>query len=344
MTRNTVCFCTDRNMAVPALCVATEAARRARGAYDVHVFAEAAELDAAHRAWMARHGIHSLPDLSFPRLHATGATAGRIPPASLIRLLMPALLAERYDRLLYIDVDTEIHGDLAPVFDLDLRGNILAAATARAPESHSRALGMAAPHRYFNSGVMLIDVARWNAENVGDRALQFIERNAAICKLPDEDALNAVIDGRIVVLSLIWNFRADFMRLRRSSDLVTPVIRHYDGPHKPWKRFAADRRLFELEAAHRRYRTFVAGTPWQDWLDRQSAPSDLWRNLRYEWRILLDRLRGRPTPGVPTRRQQKRLWKRLRARIEEARFADLEQGIAVRDGNRLTLNPAKARP
>jgi lipopolysaccharide biosynthesis glycosyltransferase len=331
-------------MAVPALCVATEAARRARGAYDVHIFAEAAELDAAHRAWMARHGIHSQPGLSFPRLHATGATAGRIPPASLIRLLMPALLAERYDRLLYIDVDTEIHGDLAPVFDLDLGGNILAAATARAPKAHCRALGMTAPHRYFNSGVMLIDVARWNAENVGERALQFIERNAAICKLPDEDALNAVIDGRIVVLSLIWNFRADFMRLRRSSELVTPVIRHYDGPHKPWKRFAAGRRLFELEAAHRRYRTFVAGTPWQDWLDRQWAAADLWRNLRHEWRVLLARLAGRPTPGVATRRQHKQHRKRLRARIRETRYADVEQGIAVRDGNRLRLNPAKARP
>lgn len=344
MTRNAVCFCTDRNMAVPALCVATEAARRARGAYDVHVFAEAAELDAAHRAWMARHGIHSPPDLSFPRLHTTGATAGRIPPASLIRLLMPQLLAERYDRLLYIDVDTEIHGDLAPVFELDLQGNILAAATARASEPHCRALGMTARHRYFNSGVMLIDVARWNAESVGERALQFIERNAAICKLPDEDALNAVVDGRIVVLSLIWNFRADYMRLRRASDLVTPVIRHYDGPHKPWKRFAAGRRLFELEAAHRRYRTFVAGTPWQDWLDRQWTRADLWRNLRDEGRILLARLQGRPTPGVAARRQQRQLRKRLRASIERAQFADLEQGIVIRDGDRLKLNPAKARP
>lgn len=331
-------------MAVPALCVATEAARRARGAYDVHVFAEASELDAAHRAWMARHGIQSLPDLSFPRLHATGATAGRIPPASLIRLLMPELLAARYDRLLYIDVDTEIDGDLAPLFDLDLRGNILAAATARVSEAHWRALGMTAPQRYFNSGVMLIDVARWNAEQVGERALQFIERNAAICKLPDEDALNAVIDGRILVLSVIWNFRADFMRLRRFGELVAPVIRHYDGLHKPWKRFAAGRRLFEFEAAHRRYRTFVAGTPWQDWLDRQWTRADLWLNLRDEGRALLGRLRGKSTAGAAARRRQRQLRKRLRALVRNGQFADLEQGIAIRDGERLRLNPAKARP
>lgn len=344
MTRNAVCFCTDRNMAVPALFVATAAAQYARGAYDVHIFAEAGELDAEHRAWMARHGIQGLEGLSFPRLHATGATAGRIPPASLIRLLMPELLAGRYDRLLYIDVDTEIRGDLAPVFDLDLKGNVLAAASASAGEAHCRRLGMTAPYRYFNSGVMLIDVARWNAENVGERALQFIERNAAICTLPDEDALNAVADGRFMELSLIWNFRGGLMQLPGSSRLVTPVICHYDGPDKPWKRFSGGRRLFALEAAHRRYRTFVAGTPWQDWLDRQWMAADLWSNLAFEWRILLNRVRGKRMRTVPTRKKNRRRWKRLRAWIREAPFADVEQGIVVRDGDRLKLNPAKERP
>ena len=339
-----MCLCTDRNMAVPALYVATEAARRARGAYDVHVFAEEGELDDQHLAWMERHGIQAMRGLAFPRLHATGATAGRIPPASLIRLLMPELLADRYHRLLYLDTDTEIRGDVAPVFGLDLEGRVLAAATAHAPEAHCRALGMTEPSRYFNSGVMLIDVARWNAERIGERALQFIERNAAICRLPDEDALNAVVDGRIAVLSPIWNFRAALLLLRRSSELVAAVICHYDGPQKPWKRFAGHRRLLAFETVHRRYRRFVAGTPWRSWLAGQWAIRDLWSNLVYEWRILRDRLRGRRTPGVPTRRKQRRQRKRLRAWVQNGEFADVAQGIAVRDGDCLRPNPARARP
>jgi lipopolysaccharide biosynthesis glycosyltransferase len=331
-------------MAVPALFVAAQAARQARGAYDVHVFAEETELDDQHRAWMKRHGIEAMPGLAFPRLHATGATAGRIPPASLIRLLMPELLADRYDRLLYLDVDIEIRGDVAPLFNLDLQGRVLAAATAHAPEAHYRALGMTPPYRYFNSGVMLIDVARWNAERIGERTLQFIERNAAICKLPDEDALNAVIDGQILVLSPIWNFRADLILLRRTEPLVTPVICHYDGPQKPWKRFAGHRRLFAFESVHRQYRRFVAGTPWQGWLGTQWSARDLWSNLAYEWRILRDRLQGRRTPNVPTRRQRRRRRKRLRAWLQGGDFADVEQGIAIRDGGCLRPNPARTRP
>lgn len=343
-------------MAVPALYVATEAARRAGGAYDVHVVAEQGELGDDHRAWMARHGIQAIGGLSFPRLRATGATAGRITPASLIRLLLPELLAQRYDRLLYLDADTEIGGDVAPLFDLDLNGCALAAApaarsaqrlapaAARRREAHFRALGMTEPFRYFNDGVMLMDVARWNAERIGGRALAFIERNPALCMLPDEDALNAVLDGRIVDLSPIWNFRADLMHSPRAGELAVPVIRHYDGAHKPWQRFGTHRRLFAFRDAHRRYRRFVAGTPWQAWLDRQWTVRDLRKSLAYEARILLDRLRGRRTPGVPTRGQQRRDWQHWHGQFAAARFADVEQGIAIRSDGRLMLNPARARP
>lgn len=343
-------------MAVPALYIATGAARRARGAYDVHIVAEEGELDEQHRAWMKRHGIEAIGGLSFPRLHATGATVGRITPASLVRLVLPELLAQRYDRLLYLDCDTEICGDLAPLFDLDLQDLALAAVPAsrstgrmspaeiQRRDARFRALGMTEPFRFFNDGVMLIDVARWNTERIGERALDFIERNPALCQLPDEDALNAVLDGRILDLSPVWNFRAHLMLSPRAGDLADPVIRHYDGPQKPWKRFMRERRLFQFEQANRRYRQFVAGTPWQAWLDRQWTLKDFRDNLAFEIRILLDRLRGRRTPGVLTRGKHRRNWEHWRSEFAAASFADVEQGITIRSGGRLMLNPAKVRP
>jgi lipopolysaccharide biosynthesis glycosyltransferase len=264
-----VCLCTDRNMVVPALFVASEAARRARGAYDVYVFAEEGELHDEHLDWMARRGIQAMRGLSFPRLHRTGATAGRIPAASLIRLVLAELLADRYERLLYLDCDTELCGDPAPLFDLDLRGCVLAAVPAgritasmspgavRRIEAHCRALGMTPPYRYFNDGVMLIDIALWNKERVGERALQFIERNPEACRLPDEDALNAVLDGCIVDLSPMWNMRANVILTPGLGELLDAVVRHYDGPQKPWKRFGGGRRLFAFEDVHQRYRRFV---------------------------------------------------------------------------------------
>jgi lipopolysaccharide biosynthesis glycosyltransferase len=343
-------------MVVPALFVASEAVRRARGAYDVYVIAEEGELQEEHLDWMGQCGIQAKRGLSFPRLHATGATIERITPASLVRLVLPELLAHSYDRLLYLDCDIEICGDIAPLFALDLQGRVLAAvpagrstgrlspAESQQRDAHYRALGMTEPYRYFNDGVMLIDVAHWNAERLGERALDFIERNPAICRLPDEDALNAVLDGHIMDLSPIWNFRAQLMLSPRADDLAVPVIRHYDGPQKPWKRFTAGRRLFQFKEANRRYRRFVAGTPWQAWLDRQWTFKDLRDNLAFEARIFLDRLRGRRTPGVLTRGKHRRNWEYWQSHYATAQFADVEQGITIRSNGRFVLNPVKVRP
>lgn len=342
-----MCLCVDRNMLMPAFFVAAEAARRAGGRYDVHLLAEATEIDAAHRGWLEARGIQAIPGLDFPRLRAIAIREQRLTPATLIRLLMPGILAARYRRVLYLDADTEVCGDLAPLFALDLGAAPLAAVPAariadmvparqrQADYAHFRALGMSEPFRYFNSGVMLVDIARWMADDLGERLLGFIERNAAVCTLPDEDALNAVLDGRIAEISPVWNLRGWEMAIPNVTDYVDPVIRHYDGPHKPWQRFARNRRLFRLEGAYRRYRAFVAGTPWRGWLEEQWSGRDLRDNLRFELRILADRLRGRPTCGVPsgaTLRRQRALY---RDYLRDGVFADVEQGITVRRGERL---------
>jgi lipopolysaccharide biosynthesis glycosyltransferase len=351
LTRNAVCVCTDRNMVLPAVYVAAEAARRAAGAYDVHVLTEQGELEDVHRRWMEARGIQAIAGLDFSRLREIAFANDRLTAATLIRLVMPEIFADRYERVLYLDADTEIAGDIGALFKLDLGGAAVAAVPAarivelatpaarRNREKHFRALGMSEPYRYFNSGVILIDIARWLEERIGARALDFVRANAAICKLPDEDALNAVLDGGIADLSPIWNLRSWDMGLPRVARVIAPVIRHYDGPQKPWKRFARSRRLFSLERPYRRYRVFVAATPWRAWLDRQWSADDLRANLRFELQILTDRLRGRPTRGVRSRallrRQFKIYWRYLR----EGAFADVRQGIAVLRDGRLMLNP-----
>jgi lipopolysaccharide biosynthesis glycosyltransferase len=120
---------------------------------------------------------------------------------------------------------------------------------------------------------------------------------------------------------------------------IAPVIRHYDGPHKPWKRFARGRRLFSLESPYQRYRTFLAATPWRGWLDRQWSLPDLGANLRFELEYLADRLRGRPTRGVRGRAELRRQFKVYRRYLREALFVDVGQGIAVVRDGRLMLNP-----
>jgi lipopolysaccharide biosynthesis glycosyltransferase len=341
-------------MLPPALYVASAAARRANGAYDVHILAEEGELESGHRGWMAARGIEAIAGLDFSELRRIAFASDRLTAATLIRLVMPEILAARYDRVLYLDADTEICGDIGALFRLDLGDAALAAVPAarivelatpdvrRRREAHFRALGMSEPYLYFNSGVMLIDIARWLERRIGERALDFVRANAPICQLPDEDALNAVLDGGIADLSPIWNLRSWDMGLPRVARVIEPVIRHYDGPRKPWKRFSRGRRLFSLERPYRRYRAFLAATPWRGWLERQWSLDDLRANLRFELEILVNRLRGRDTRGVRSRPMLRRQFKFYRRYLRAGRFADVRQGIAVLRDGRLMLDPDRA--
>ncbi len=218
-SRNVVCLCTDRQMLVPALFVANSVNQAAGSArrFETQVFAAASEVSAVHRQWASRRGITLADDLDTSAIEDVPILQGRLTSATLMKLLLAGHLAGRCDKILYLDTDLTIHGDVSALFALDTGDFPLAAVPSgqvwvdeerrRKAEAHFGALGMTAPYRYFNTGVVLIDVAKWLREDLGNRALDFIRQHPELCVLPDEDALNAVLDGRFAELSPIWNAR-----------------------------------------------------------------------------------------------------------------------------------------
>ncbi len=121
---------------------------------------------------------------------------------------------------------------------------------------------------------------------------------------------------------------------------MSPVIIHYTGPDKPWKKFGYGKRLFHHREAFRRYEAFLRGSPWPSWLDDQWTYGDLHDNLVYELRLITRRLR-RKTPLPPTRRQRRLYDEDFQLYCQEMRFADLEQGIVIREGGQLRLDNIK---
>ena len=77
------------------------------------------------------------------------------------RIFLPELLPQ-LDRVLYLDADTLIVDSLAPLWATDLEGAYLAAVTNVFQSNHVHRpaeLGLAGPHVYFNSGVLLMNLA-----------------------------------------------------------------------------------------------------------------------------------------------------------------------------------------
>lgn len=353
-TRYAACLSTDRRMLPPAAFAASEVKALAIAAgvdIDVLLFTDIAQLTVAERDWLERAGIRlegAIGTAAWERL----VVDPRLSPASLVKLALAPHLAGRYDKLLYLDADITVHADVSPIFGLDTGNAPVAAAPAGRlfvtdrerdkAQAHFRALGMSAPYQYFNTGVLLIDVDKWIREKLLERTLDFIERNLELCTLPDEHALSAVLDGRMASLSPIWNARGFVMRSPVVRAMLDPVLIHYDGPSKPWKRFGRDKRLFDDPAGYRLYVDFIMGTPWAGWLREQWTAKDFWQTIEAGANRVSDRLKGRPTRAM--RDGYERYISAFAQSCLELPFADVEQGITLREAGRLRLDPARTKP
>lgn len=111
---------------------------------------------------------------------------------TLMRLVLPELFPWE-GRLLWLDVDTLVNGDLGPLWETDLDGCALAAV----PEPGRSA----APFVYYNAGVQLIDVPSFSREQ--ERLVDLV--NSTPLAFKDQDAINLLLQTRIKTLPAIWN-------------------------------------------------------------------------------------------------------------------------------------------
>lgn len=133
------------------------------------------------------------------------------------RLILPDLLDADVSRLVYLDADTIAKKSIRPLFEMDLDGAIAAAVGGPLPRMNA-SIGRPADRFYFNSGVLVLELDQYRAGRLGDRALEIIGNNDL--RFPDQDALNLVIDGRVVPLDRSWN-----MELAEGRD--TAAIIHF---------------------------------------------------------------------------------------------------------------------
>jgi lipopolysaccharide biosynthesis glycosyltransferase len=196
---------------------------------------------------------------------------------------------------------------------------------------------MSKPYRFFNSGVLYIDVAKWNNENIGHRALGYIRQNPDLCTLPDEHALNAILDGNIAQLSPVWNMRPPPRWRRGKLNIVQPVIIHYTGDDKPWRRFVYNKGLFPDLSAYHLYEDFLRDSPWPGWLSEQWTRRDFYLNMRWEIGRILRKLGLRGGLDEPSTAQITEHVDAVRKYLREERFMDIEQGIVICEKGKFRL-------
>lgn len=233
---------------------------------------------------------------------------GHISLASYFRLFLTDILPPDIDRVLYLDADIAILDDVRPLWDCRLDGALIGAVedafansptlfsnSAEAQPTSNERLGLPAEHTYFNAGILVIDLAAWRRNDLLPTFVKYVEANHGVLRFHDQDAMNAVLSGRVKYLPHDWNFQAkttasdmarigvpieDFERMRRN-----PHIVHWTSSRKPW--FYGHQVPYEAE-----YLRYLRLTPWRDFVPPDKTLTKVLGRKVPLLRALSRRLRG----------------------------------------------------
>lgn len=209
------------------------------------------------------------------------------------RLLIPAVLQEQAERVLYLDADILCVGKVDELFEQDIGADIALVVPDVPRMAKRRVAALELPRaEYFNSGVMLINISKWIENGITAQARDTLLHSKKELRFPDQDALNIVLNGRARYISPRWNYLYDLIGdLGRNQRAMRPVGKavflHFAGAVKPWSEWSGH----DARALFRRYHAL---SPWSD-LALDQAPRNT-KELRMQSRFLLRQ--GKPLQSL----------------------------------------------
>ena len=146
------------------------------------------------------------------------------------RFKLPELLP-KLDKVLYLDCDVIVRTSLKELFAVSLKDKAVAMVEDVESKRESERLAI---KKYFNAGVMLINLDYWRKNNVSILLFEYAKNNKKKILWQDQDVINAVLEGKIKSISLKWNYQYFLYDKINEQDLVECSILHLAGRFKPW--------------------------------------------------------------------------------------------------------------
>ena len=152
------------------------------------------------------------------------------------RFLATKLLPQ-IDRIIYLDIDMLVTADLTTLWQTPLGNNIIGACrdlpfTEKENSWSYRFLGNKG-NDYFNSGMLIMNLAAMRKINFFERITDFTQKAANSFLLGDQDALNFFLQDNVKILDSKYNMILSYID---NIENPRPVIVHYCGYDgvKPW--------------------------------------------------------------------------------------------------------------
>ena len=152
------------------------------------------------------------------------------------RLFLPELYPQ-YDKVLYLDSDIVILKDVAQLYNTEIGTNLVAAVPDDIIQNNKvfqeyveKVVGVASYKRYFNAGVLLMNLDELRKFNFQDKFMYLLE-TVKFKVIQDQDYLNRLCKGRVKLLDAGWNRMP-----MTDNDIKIEDIKliHYNYVYKPW--------------------------------------------------------------------------------------------------------------
>lgn len=153
------------------------------------------------------------------------------------RLLVDVLIDPKIARIIYFDCDTYVRAPIEELAEMDLGGFPIGAVEEPHADFITRQTDMrhnpdlfdpADP--YFNSGLLVIDTAKWRQAGVLDQLAKMTANGTMDRIYYDQDFLNLVFKHKWFKLDQLWNI----IDPRPAHQALNPKMVHYTGQRRPW--------------------------------------------------------------------------------------------------------------
>lgn len=221
------------------------------------------------------------------------------------RLFISSSLPKELKRVLYLDCDTIINKSIDELWNLDIEGKTIAALMDAFSKYYRTNIDLKPMDIMFNSGVMLVDLKRWEDQKIEERLLQFITTRKGRIQQGDQGALNAILshdtycfEPRFNSLTIFYDFSYEDMLIYRKPPkfyseeqiemaINDPSIIHFTTSFlskRPWVEGCKHRYIKE-------WMKYKKISPWKD--------RELWNDNSSKWKqkvlVIYKRFPGKMT-------------------------------------------------
>ena len=172
--------------------------------------------------------IEEIKDKLFTRDYYTKTTY--------FRLFIPNIYPQ-YNKVIYLDSDTVLLGDVAELYLQDMGSNLVAVVPDDIIQNEEifqeyveKVVGVADYRRYFNAGVLVMNLDEMRKSKFQEKFLYLLE-TVKFAVVQDQDYLNRLCKGRTKILENGWN-RMPVPNNKTKVEKLNLI--HYNLNYKPW--------------------------------------------------------------------------------------------------------------